>query len=103
MSQSELDKVLKAPEQQLRAILRAVCDDEGVRKMAIKHYHSLQDLSPQRVPSARRKARFISACNAMSLSWRRIILLVVVITTRVRSSFFLSSLFKSSLRLVTHS
>lgn len=59
MSQNELDKVLKAPEQQLRAILRAVCDDEDARKKAIKHYHALQEFVPiyTSTESAKRKAK----------------------------------------------
>ncbi|KAK7416744.1 hypothetical protein QQZ08_011885 [Neonectria magnoliae] len=37
-----LDQIVNAPEQQVRTILLALCNDDGVRQRAVTHYDTLQ-------------------------------------------------------------
>ncbi|PNP80081.1 hypothetical protein FNYG_06791 [Fusarium nygamai] len=50
-----VEDLLSAPEQQIRAVLRALCQDEDTRCCALDHYHSLQ-ATPEVSDGRKRKA-----------------------------------------------
>ncbi|KAF5607007.1 uncharacterized protein FSUBG_5465 [Fusarium subglutinans] len=55
MPSSTVEDLLSAPEQQIRAVLGVLCQDEDTRSRALDHYHSLQ-ATPEVSDGRKRKA-----------------------------------------------
>ncbi|KAF4439966.1 hypothetical protein FACUT_3741 [Fusarium acutatum] len=55
MPSSNVEGLLSAPEQQIRAVLGALCQDEDTRSRALDHYNNLQ-ATPEVSDGRKRKA-----------------------------------------------
>lgn len=62
MSPAALDRMMGAPEHQIRAILLALCDDRAVRQRALKHYAAVQSLNSEATGLKRKAAGDLCIC-----------------------------------------
>lgn len=62
MSPATLDRMMGAPEHQIRAILLALCDDRAVRQRALKHYAAVQSLNSEATGLKRKAAGDLCIC-----------------------------------------